>query len=208
MTANIQLTDQYFAGLFDGEGCVSVHLAKAGYISVWAKVQMCDRDPVIALHNRFGGSFQDGKVLTKTGRKVYVWSAYNADSVEALQVFSNLCLVKNKVALAALPIAEGMLQNPTRGVLSQEEKLARIEAAKIIAAINKPVGARRIFDQNAVEAYLEPKTMGGGKTVKLSDGRVFKKVSEAAKALGVSVSAVSFAKRKGSKTAGVTVEEL
>lgn len=207
-TSTANLTDQYFAGLFDGEGCVSVHLAKAGYINVWAKVQMCDRAPVIALHNRFGGSFQDGKVKTKTGRSVYVWSVYNADAVEALEVFSKLCLVKNIVSSAALPIALGMLNNPTRGILTTEEKLARIEAAKIIALINKPVGVRRIFDEAAVSAYLEPKRMGGGKRVKLSDGRIFDSVSDAAKALGVTISAVSLAKRKGRTTAGVTVEAL
>jgi hypothetical protein len=30
-------SDAYLAGLFDGEGCVSMHLAKAGYVSVQAK---------------------------------------------------------------------------------------------------------------------------------------------------------------------------
>jgi hypothetical protein len=199
-------TDQYLAGLFDGEGCVSVHLAKAGYITVLAKVTMCDRAPVEACYQRFGGAFQDGITKTYTGRYIYSWTVFNADAVEALEVFSNLCLVKNKVAKAALPIAQSMLNNPTRGVLTQAEKAARIEAAKFIALINKPVGTQRALDQKSVDAYMAPKRMGGGKKIKLSDGRVFDTISDAAKAIGVTVSAVSYAKNKGTKTAGFLVE--
>lgn len=208
-TSGTNVTDQYFAGLFDGEGCVSLHLAKAGYINLRAAVTMCDREPVCALYNRFGGSFRDGKSKTPHGRLIYTWSVFNAEATEALEVFSKLCLVKNSVALTALPIAVSMLKNPTRGVLSQEEKIARVEAAKIIASINKPVGNRLILDEKLVEEYLKPKRLGGGKKVKLSDGRLFDSVSDAAKALGVSVSAISFAKRNKTKTAGnITVEAI
>lgn len=199
-------SDEYLAGLFDGEGCVSMHLAKAGYVSVQVKVSMCDRAPVAALFARFGGSMSDGKQITKTGRQVYTWSAFNADSVEALHVFSRLCLVKNLVAAAALPTAESMASNPTRGVLSQAEKKARIEAAQVIARINKPVGKRRALNDDSVEAYMAPKRMGGGKRVRLSDGRIFDTTMAAAAALGVSISAVSLAKRKGTRTAGLLVE--
>jgi hypothetical protein len=183
-----------------------MHLAKAGYVSVHVKVSMCDRAPVAALFARFGGSMSDGKQITKTGRQVYTWSAFNAESVEALQVFSRLCLVKNLVAAAALPTAESMASNSTRGVLSQAEKTARVEAAQLIARINKPVGKRRILDSESVDAYMAPKKMGGGKRVRLSDGRVFETTLAAADALGVSISAVSFAKRKGTRTAGLLVE--
>lgn len=205
-TSGTAVSDQYLAGLFDGEGCVSVHLAKAGYISVLAKVTMCDRAPVEACYKRFGGYFQDGKTKTYTGRSVYSWTVYNADAVEALEVFSNLCLVKNRVAVAALPIAQSMRDNPTRGVLTHAEKVARVAAAKFIAAINKPVGVQRALDDASVAAYMVPKRMGGGKKIKLSDGRIFDSVSDAAKALGVTVSAVSYAKRCGTKTAGFSVE--
>ena len=199
-------SDAYLAGLFDGEGCVSMHLAKAGYVSVQVKVSMCDRAPVEALFARFGGSMVDGQQHTKTGRKIYTWAAFNADCVEALRVFSTLCLVKNAVAAAALPTAENMASNPTRGVLSQSEKTARVAAAQLIARINKPVGNRRVLDPAAVDAYMQPKRMGGGKKVRLSDGRVFDTTRAAANALGVSISAVSLAKRKGTRTAGLLVE--
>lgn len=196
------------AGLFDGEGCVSMSLSKSGYMAVTVKVSMCDRAPVAALFERFGGDFSDGKQKTPHGRFIFSWSVYNGEAVDALKVFSEQCLVKNVVALAALPCALNMYANKTRGVLSQEEKIARIAAAKIIAKINKPVGPQRVLDESAVMEYLRPKTMGGGKKVQLSDGRKFASVSAAAQALGVSISAVSLAKRKGTKTMGVTVEDV
>jgi len=199
-------SDEYLAGLFDGEGCVSMHLAKAGYISVQVKVSMCDRAPVAVLFERFGGQLSDGRQLTRTGRQVYTWAVFNADCVEALEVFSKLCLVKNTVAAAALPTAQAMAENPTRGVLSQAEKFARVEAAQFIAKINKPVGTRRVLSTESVDAYMSPKRMGGGKRVRLSDGRVFETTLAAAEALGVSISAVSLAKRKGTRTAGLHVE--
>jgi hypothetical protein len=201
-------SDDYFVGLFDGEGCVSLHLAKAGYMSVQVKVSMCDRAPVAALHQRFGGRFDDGKTQTKTGRYVYTWSVFNAECVEALEIFASKCWVKQEVALAALPVAIGMKENPARGILSQDEKAARVEAAKVIARINKPVGRRRVLDEKAVAQYMLPKRMGGGKKVRLSDGRIFDTVSEAAAALGVTVGAVSYAKRKGGRTAGFLVEAV
>jgi len=199
-------TDDYFVGLFDGEGCVSLHLAKAGYMAVQVKVSMCDRAPAAALYQRFGGRFDDGKTQTKTGRYVYTWSVFNAECVEALELFSSKCLVKQEVAAAALPVAISMKQNPTRGVLSQEEKTARLEAAKIIARINKPVGNRRVLDEKSVALYMQPKRMGGSKKVRLSDGRLFDSMSEAAAALGVTLGAVSYAKKKGGRTAGFLVE--
>jgi hypothetical protein len=201
-------TDAYLAGLFDGEGCVSMSLAKNNYMAITVKVSMCDRAPVAALYERFGGEFSDGKQKTPHGRFIFSWMVYNADAVEALEVFSQECLVKRVVAQAALPCAKNMLENKTRGVLSQTEKAARIAAAQIIADINKPVGQRRILNADAVAEYMRPKTMGGGKKVRLSDGRIFSSVSAAAQTLGVSISAVSLAKRKGTKTAGVTVEDV
>jgi hypothetical protein len=169
---------------------------------------MCDRAPVAALFERFGGSMADGQQQTKTGRSVFTWSVFNAECVEALRVFSELCLVKNVVAAAALPTAENMAANPTRGILSQAEKGARVEAAQLIARINKPVGSRRVLDATAVDAYMRPKRMGGGKRVRLSDGRIFDTTQSAADALGVSISAVSLAKRKGTRTAGLLVEAV
>lgn len=204
-TATFNL-DAYFVGLFDGEGCVSVHLAKAGHMSVQAKVSMCDRAPIIALYERFGGRFEDGRRCTPHGRKIYTWAIFNSECVEALELFSEHCLVKKTVASTALPIAKSMRHNPTRGVLSQEEKHARVEAAKIIARLNKPVGPQRVLDDASVQQYMRPKRMGGGKSVRLSDGRIFETESDAAKALGVTISAVSYAKRKKTRTAGFFVE--
>ena len=206
MTTSGTTLDAYFAGLFDGEGSVSMSLRKDGYMGVIVSVLMCDRAPVALLAHRFGGGFEDGRNKTRTGRLIYRWSVHNSDAVEALEVFSRLCLVKDVVAAAALPCARSMLNNPNRHILSLEEKQARVNAANIIALINKPVGPRRILDETAVQAYLAPKKPGGGKSVRLSDGRVFESISAAARALGVTVAAVGHAKRKNGKVRGFTVE--
>lgn len=199
-------TDHYFAGLFDGEGSVSMSLRKDGYIGVVVCVAMCDRAPVVALYSRFGGRFEDGKYKTKTGRSIFRWTVNNTDAVEALEVFSSLCLIKNVVAQAALPCVLSMKNNPGRMPLTRSEKEARLAAAELIALINKPVGKRRVLDKKATEDYLRDKTHGGGKAVQLSDGRIFKSISEAARALGVTTAAVGHAKRNNHKVRGLIVE--
>jgi hypothetical protein len=199
------ITDAYFAGLFDGEGCVTMHLAKAGYMSVQVKVSMCDRAPIFALHQRFGGKF-DEKQMTKTGRTIYSWSLFNADCVEALSMFAKQCLVKNLVAQAALPTAQAMYANPKRGILTQEEKKSRVQAAQIIAKINKPVGFRRILNEECVAEYMRPKKIGGGKKIRLSDGREFDSLSAAGRSLGVTASAVRQAKQNNRAVRGLMVE--
>lgn len=181
-------------------------LAKRGYITVAVTVSMCDRAPIVALHARFGGAFQDAVVRTKTGRNVYRWTVFNADAVAALTVFSQRCLVKNVVAAAALPTAMNMRDNKTRGALSEAEKAARVAAAEVIARLNKPVGPRRILDDVLVGQYMQQKYIGGGKKVRLSDGREFRTAREAGTALGVSVSAISYAQRTRGRTCGLFVE--
>jgi hypothetical protein len=206
-TSGTTVTDEYLAGLFDGEGAVSMSLAKKGYVTVAVTVSMCDRAPIAALHARFGGGFQDGLLQTSHGRSIYRWSVFNAGAVEALEVFGRLCLVKCVVAQAALGTAYSMRDNKTRGALSHDVKAARVAAAEVIARINKPVGPRRILNQEAVAAYMAQKRTGGSThKVRLSDGREFYDNKAAATALGVTHSAVSHAKRTGRPCKGFLVE--
>lgn len=181
-------------------------LRKDGYIGVVVSVVMCDRAPVVALFNRFGGRFEDGKYQTRTGRPMFRWTVHNTEALEALEIFASLCLVKSVVAQAALPCVRSMKENSSRLPLTFAEKEARLAAAEFIASINKPVGKRRVLDQKAKEDYLREKTRGGGKAVRLSDGRFFESISEAARALGVTTSAVGHAKRNNHKVCGLTVE--
>lgn len=206
MTTSPELLDTYLAGVFDGEGSVSMSLTKAGYLSVAVRVVMCDRAPVALFYERFGGYFYDGQHCTPHGRKIYSWSLYSGDTVEALEMFTQRCLVKNVVAGYALPCAKSMRDNPTRGVLSQAEKAARIAAAEAIARINKPVGLRRVLDPATVAEYMKPKTSGGGRAVRFEDGRTFPSLSAAARELGVTVSAVRHAKRNKRRVRGILVE--
>lgn len=207
-TGTLIRSDDYFAGVFDGEGSVSMSLRKDGYIGVVVSVVMCDRAPVEQFYARFGGRFEDGRYTTKTGRSIYRWTVHNSEALEALETFSALCLIKNVVAKAALPCVRSMFANPGRQPLSVEEKKARIAAAEFIASINKPVGKRRILDPESVSAYVRRTKIGGGKSVRLSDGRVFDSINAAARALGVTHAAVGHAKRKNGKVCGFTVEAV
>jgi hypothetical protein len=198
-------TDEYLCGLFDGEGCVTMSLTKSGCITLMATVVMCARAPVKAFHDRFGGRFRDGKDVTKTGRKTYRWECSNADAVECLSVFSSGCLEKHEVAAIALPVAKSMRDNKNRRIVSQEDKIARISAAQKITARNKPMPHRRLLDKKLVDAYLRPKTIGGGKAV-IVDGVRYESQRAAGRAYGVSSTAIWNALNRGYLVAGRKVE--
>lgn len=53
------ISDEYAAGLFDGEGCIHLYKnGKSGYGLVISMVQV-DPSPLFALQDRFGGSVKD-----------------------------------------------------------------------------------------------------------------------------------------------------
>ena len=207
----VVLTDSYFAGLFDGEGCVNAHLDKRGFIQISAKVAMCDREPIDALRQRFGGYFIDGHTTPSVKRPIYTWAVYNGDAVEALELFSRLCLVKRTAALAAIPLAASLKNNPGKAILTRHEKELRIKAAEEVRAACTRWGAIKGVDPEWRAKYLEDKDRGSDKVrrqIRLSDGREFKSVTDAARALGVSGVAVCCAIKRRGKVAGFSAEYL
>jgi hypothetical protein len=199
------MTDDYFSGLFDGEGCVSVTMSKKGCISLSVSVQMCAREPVFALHQRFGGKFVDGKRATSKGSKIYQWTCYNVEAVECLKVFANKCLNKREVSLAGLRIAESMKSNDRKQPLSDVEKNLRLADFNIIIKNNSRGGITTKTPDERIQKFLSPKNFGGVR-VELSDGRVFDSMSSAARELGVSAGAIWHGLNAGNPVRGFGIK--
>jgi hypothetical protein len=90
-------------------------LQKTATWQLLSEVSMCDRAPVAALYERFGGEFSDGKQKTPHGRLIFSWMVYNADAVEALEVFSQECLVKRVVAQAGITVRKKHVRKQNAG---------------------------------------------------------------------------------------------
>lgn len=201
------VSDEYLCGLFDGEGCISLSLAKKGYMSLTVSVAMCSRNEVAALYERFGGFFEDGKRTTATGSVYYRWSVQNAKSIEALNVFAAGCLNKAEVARLAIPVAVSMRDNETKQPLSVEEKKNRILIATKISSINQTHTPVAAFDKTLVDRYLKRTKLGGGKSV-LVDGVKYESQREAGRAIGVTSGAIWHGMRTGKPVKGRKVERV
>lgn len=183
------ISDDYFAGLFDGEGCVKARLDSKGCMTMSVCVQMCSREPIVALHERFGGFFFDGARKTPKGSKIYEWRIWNADAVECLKVLSARCLNKRNACIAGLKIAEFMAANNRKQPLSMDEKLSRIECMEVIQKANARGGKTTTTSKEKMDKFLSEKDFGR-KKVALSNGRVFESMTAAAKELGVTTGAI------------------
>lgn len=194
--------DAYLAGIFDGEGCVSIHLNKRGFISVGVRVMMCDSEPIDALFRRFGGKRSVATRKSSTGRDVHIWHTDNGLAVGALTVFSILCLNKRRACELALSIAVDMARNPPGHGLALIERERRLGVLKEFMNLpNRRLGTARAPDPGMAAKYLAPRTYGAVR-VKRDDGVIFTNQREAARLMGVSSCAISYAIRKGGRSCG------
>jgi len=82
----------YFAGLFDGEGCISI--VRGGPTITVAVVQV-DRRPLDLLAARFGGSVMPhGKPVKETHHQAYRWQIYSGRARDFLRTVRPYLIVK------------------------------------------------------------------------------------------------------------------
>jgi hypothetical protein len=198
VTADEQ-TLHYLAGVFDGEGCVSVSIQKKNTCLLSVTVVMTDRQAIDLFYDVFGGSFVVKNDPTKNGKSknVFSWRIYNAEAVAALDVFAARCRVKQVVAQKGLMLARRFSPNAIGAAVSLEEKKARLS---LMIEIRELVG-RSSLDQNKIESFLKQRH-NGAKAVVSENGMKFNSQSEAARFLGVHTTAINSAILKGHKCSG------
>jgi hypothetical protein len=198
ITAN-EVTLAYLAGVFDGEGCVSVSIQKKNTCLLSVTVVMTDREAVDLFYEVFGGSFYIKNDDTKKlkSKTVYSWRICNAESANALEVFSKYCRVKKEVAKKGLELACRFSPGAAGPASSLEEKQSRLA---LMIDIRATVG-RSSLDKTKIESFLKQR-YNGAKSVVSESGLRFNSQSEAAKFLGVHTTAINSAIIKGHKCCG------
>ena len=98
-------SDAYLAGLFDGEGSVSLRVAEypghTAATSIGIAVGMIVEAPLRLLESRFGGRCYRDKRLTKAGNPVYRWEVTGTTAKHAVLTLLPLCIIKKpQLALA------------------------------------------------------------------------------------------------------------
>ncbi len=127
----------YFAGFFDGEGCVQV--SKNG--SIQLRITNTNLEILNYIKNVFGGSV--GKRSQIVNKPQYTWSAYGDLAVELSQKLFPICKEKGKQLQVALewmevrkeytagirfPNKKGRFKNPEREIKIKEyqNKISRL----------------------------------------------------------------------------------
>jgi hypothetical protein len=104
----------YFAGLFDGEGCVITFIGRRGrYCQIYPKVTMVAKAPVEALYETYGGYFrrlrgQRSNTSRKATRRQWLWSAYSADARRFFKSIKPFSLCKHAEIVAAIQLLDLM----------------------------------------------------------------------------------------------------
>jgi hypothetical protein len=112
------MTDQYIAGLFDGEGCI---IMRSG-VSLGVVMGGCYRPTFAVLHKRFGGRFNVEHA--KPGRRaVYRWCLYCGPAQQFLRRIR--LYLREKARQAELALLPSFTHGPGKGVLPLRERALR-----------------------------------------------------------------------------------
>lgn len=93
--ANVSI--EYAAGLFDGEGCVASYFHSGRYAQVAAKICMTDPRPLLALADTFGGKVRPIKDTRQPNYKPqFEWIIYSKVALAFFQAIVPFALVKRE----------------------------------------------------------------------------------------------------------------
>jgi len=136
----MELSIQYVAGLFDGEGSVHVVRNRPGW-GASVSVGVCNKEVIDKLYTTFGGSTR--MQLTKKGREFFVWRMGITKATEFLSSIQPFCIIKRSVIVVALKLASIMNERASkpdgRRALSNDEELLRLVLVHKIHCLNANV---------------------------------------------------------------------
>lgn len=132
----------YFAGLFDGEGCVTIRGDK-GHRSLFVEcaIAMTDPESLVLIHEEFGGSFNLRRRHC-TNYPIYCWYAKSRKAINFIEAISEYSLVKLPQLLLAIQFQqECIVENKGKVLTCQQLKKREIfrEQMKYLKTVKKVI---------------------------------------------------------------------
>jgi hypothetical protein len=131
------LSLEYFAGLFDGEGSVSINKSRSRHGTMYHKLvlqlTMCDEALVRLVHFSFGGGVYRINRLTKTGLVPYKWMLEGPRALLLLKHLEPLLQSKRNLVDVATRFQATFHANRQ---LSQEDRELREQLQVELKALN------------------------------------------------------------------------
>lgn len=107
------MTDDYAAGLFDGEGTLRISYNGNQY-QLLASLGMTDRRPVDLLKEKFGGWVEERTNAGTSWRPVFIWRASSGGASRLLDAVENSLIVKREHARIAREFQDLMTRKTAR----------------------------------------------------------------------------------------------
>lgn len=110
-----QVSPEYAAGLFDGEGCVYIRKCTDRHYQLVVEVQMTDAAPIYALKDSYGGMVKEKNNSKRVNRRnSFVWYMTATDAVPFLTDILPYTLVKHDQIKLALEFQSRFQKGNTR----------------------------------------------------------------------------------------------
>ena len=133
----ITMTDAYFAGLFDGEGCISINKTSGGKrqykrfgFQLRTSVTNTNLDILYALQNSYGGKVYIRE--KKNARNYGNWITVSNQCIEPLSLWLPYLIIKKNQALIALEFQSNRTTNKSDEKWQQDfeayEKIRKLNA--------------------------------------------------------------------------------
>ena len=134
------LSEEYLAGLFDGEGHVTVTRNRANareYLTVGCGISNQNRSVLETIREQYGGGIYCGNHATETRKATYAWLARSVEMTQFLQAVLPYLQIKRRQAELGIEFQIGMSFTRQHGAWAangnSEERCGRVtveEAAR------------------------------------------------------------------------------
>ena len=132
----------YISGLFDGEGCIRLHLLRKQHVDKRLVITMTNKDVITWLANKTGlGSIHKKTPKQPTWRPIYYWTVTGRQAVALAEAIRPWSIVKSaQIDLFLDYVAQETSDGADYGVrLTPERVTRRREAAAQMSALKRVI---------------------------------------------------------------------
>lgn len=101
-----ELVCAYAAGLFDGEGCITLRVRRSGYIAMEVRVTNTNREIIEWLRDQFGGTIYGQRQPKGNRREAFCWRLSEITGSNFLRLILPFLRIKREEAHVALAYRE------------------------------------------------------------------------------------------------------
>jgi hypothetical protein len=119
----VSISAAYWAGFFDGEGCITTQEGKAGFVCAHVSITQADRTPLLLAQGELGGYVAVNKRHGCGSARTWKWGSNKRDVVQQfLTVVRPYLLVKGPQVEVALQLLQ-LIGAPGQPAAYKQERL-------------------------------------------------------------------------------------